>query len=119
MEVNDTKTKARRDKVEFYSMDIRGGGLHEEVHPRGHSIDDINGEVLDYKKVKEARKQELKTFEEMKVYTYAMREETKCRGKLVGVRWVDTKKGKKIKSIFVAQEFAHGDRDDIFAATPQ
>ena len=31
-EVADMKTKAKRDKVEVYSMDIRGGGLHEEDH---------------------------------------------------------------------------------------
>jgi len=117
-EVTEMKMNARRDKVELYSMDVRGGGLHEADHPEGHFIDDIDGTVLDAKKVRVARMSEMKTFEEMKVYTYARREEARSRGKIVGVRWVDTKKGERMKSRLVAQEFAHGDRDDIFAATP-
>lgn len=40
-------------------------------------------------------------------------------GKIVGTRWVFTKKGDKVRCRLVAQEFAGSDkRDDLYAGTP-
>ena len=56
---------------------------------------------------------------------HVLREEAKTdtSGQLVGVRWVDHKKGAKsqpkVRSRLVGQEFAHGEkRDDLYAPTP-
>ena len=57
----------------------------------------------------------------MEVYEYVLKEiaDKDQKGKLVGVRWVDVKKGAIVRSRLVAQEFAGIDeRDDLFAATP-
>lgn len=63
----------------------------------------------------------MKTFFEMGVYEYVKKElavQNKL-GKVVGVRWVDVRKGPLVRSRLVAQEFAGSeDREDVFAATP-
>ena len=92
--------------------------IHVEGQESGVFIDDLSGEILDTKKLKRARKQEMKTCEDMKVYEYIRREDARSRGKIIGVRWVDTMKGELVKSRLVAQEFASDRyRDDMFAAT--
>ena len=81
----------------------------------------MRGEILDTKKVVAARREEMKTFGEMKVYVHVTREEVgRAGGKVIGVRWVETEKADgRIRSRLVAQEFAtQGDRDDLFAGTP-
>ena len=96
--------------------------LHEKVSGAEEGnifIDDLSGKKLDSAKVRVARNLEMRTFEEMKVYEYMRREEARSRGKVIGVRWVDTMKDGVAKSRLVAQEFAsNSDRDDIFAGTP-
>ena len=93
--------------------------LHDAEETEGVYIDDVNGGELSKEEVAEARKCELRTFRDMNVYTYVRREEAQSRGKIIGVRWVDSLKGGVVKSRLVAQEFAsRRDRDDIFAATP-
>ena len=95
----------------------------EDLHldPKCYFVDDTTGQVLDSKATKEARKLEMKTFDEMKVYEY-VRKEIALKdkdGKLVGVRWVDVQKGPLVRSRLVAQEFAgNEEREDVFAATP-
>jgi len=97
-------------------------GLHERDYDDwGAFVDDLTGEVLKTKDVVEARKCELKTFKDMKVYEYVARAvaEGSRTGKIVGVRWLDTWKNGKVKSRLVAQEYASKDeREDLFAATP-
>ena len=69
--------------------------------------------------VKEARKEELRTFTEMGVYVYVKRSEVASQATVVGTRWLDSLKNGKMKARLVAQEFAKGtNRGDIFAATP-
>jgi len=95
--------------------------LHESQDSGWRYIDDNTGETLNKEKVRQARGEELKTFEEMGVYVYVKREVARAdkSGKIVGVRWVDILKDSGVRSRLVAQEFAHqGDRDDIFAGTP-
>ena len=94
--------------------------LHSDDNA-GIYIDDTTGLELDAKETATARRLEMKTFSDMKVYDYVPREIaiTDKRGKIVGVRWVDTQKGPIVRSRLVAQEFASkDDREDIFAATP-
>jgi hypothetical protein len=113
----------------LYSLD---SGVHEENEASGYFLDDSSGAKgyfvddgtgvkLSDKLVNEGRALEMKTFREMNVYTYVLREDVKQmgRGKVVGVRWVDVLKGDIVRSRLVAQEFAgNDDRDDLFAATP-
>ena len=86
--------------------------------------DDITGEEICPKLVKEARAEEMKGFQEFGVYEHVLRSDAKAEGgKKIGVRWVDinkgTKESPKIRSRLVGQEFAGKElRDDLFAATP-
>ena len=96
-------------------------GLHEEPEKEWYYIDDTTGEVLDMNMVRKARQEEMVTFEEMGVYIYVRRETAMkdSGGKIIGVRWVDVKKGAGVRSRLVAQEFNTGEvRDDLFAGTP-
>ena len=102
--------------------DADGWELHEPEDLGGRFIDDSTGQTLDPIAVKAARDEELKTFEQMKVYEYVKMEKAMCEpdAKRIGVRWVDINKGPKVRSRLVAQEFARGDpnREDLFAGTP-
>lgn len=87
--------------------------------------DDITGEELDPKLVKKGQMEEMRRFEQMKVYDYVLRGEAQknSNGKFVGVRWVKVNKGTvadpNVRCRLVAQEYAKGEiRDDLFAATP-
>ena len=87
--------------------------------------DDVTGDELDPQLVEEGCKEELEMFKRMKVYEYVLRRDAQAdaEGKMVGVRWVKTKKGTKekpkIRCRLVAQEFADREfRDDLFAGTP-
>ena len=65
----------------------------ESLHldPKCCFVDDTTGQLLDPKATKEARELEMKTFKQMKVYEYVLKEIalTDKSGKIVGVRWVD------------------------------
>ena len=87
--------------------------------------DDVTGEELDPKLVRQGEQDEMKRFKQMKVYDYVLRGEAKknSNGKFIGVRWVKVNKGTvedpNVRCRLVAQEFAKGEvRDDLFAATP-
>ena len=89
------------------------------------AYDDLTGEELDPKLVKEAREEEMKGFKDFGVYEYVLRETARSdpTGKKIGVRWVDVNKGTsdrpKVRSRLVGQEFAGKEiREDLFAATP-
>ena len=111
------KSKAEKNVAMHFAYDETD--LHEALEDYGSYIDDVSGENLNLAQVKAARKDELKTFEEMEVYEYAKRSDVSAKGKVVGTRWLDSLKGGKMKARLVAQEFAKGsNRDDIFAATP-
>lgn len=71
--------------------------------------------------VREGRKAVMQGFAERKVYAVCPRwEATKNGHKVVGVQWVDTAKGGKVRSRLVAQDFNtdKGKVDELFAATP-
>ena len=114
-------TSEKKVRAEQYSAsDVMNmvDNLHDAEETEGLYIDDVNGGELSKEKVAEPRKCELRTFRDMNVYTYVRREEAQSRGKIHGVRWVDSLQGGIVKSRLVAQEFASGgDRDDFFAAT--
>jgi len=95
--------------------------LHEAQDMGWRYIDDNTRETLDAGKVKRARKEGSRTFDEMGVYVYVKREIVKAdkTSKIIGAIWVDIKKDSGIRSRLVAQSFAHqGERDDLFAGTP-
>ena len=95
--------------------------LHDDDENKWYYIDDNTGMILDTESTKKARNDEMKTFMEMGVYVYVRREVAMQdeNGKMVGVRWVDIKKGSDVRSRLVAQEFAtKDDRDDLFAGKP-
>ena len=118
-ECKDIEEVARDQKNEAVYSTAVTGDIHEKLDEDGVFVDDISGEVLDRRRVQEARRVEIDTFKKMNVYEHVPREEARGRGKLLGLRWVDSQKGNDVKSRLVAQEFASkGDRDDIFASTP-
>ena len=97
-ETNEIKDMIKNEKQKVFSMMEKGGGLHDQEEVCGVYIDDISGQVLDSKAVEVARRSELKTFKEMEVYEHLRREGPSSRGKVVGVRWVDSLKGAIVKS---------------------
>ena len=102
-------------------MNIKDSSKLHCEESKGFFVDDTSGEKLDNKMVGEARRLEMHVFKEMGFYEYVPKEvaENDPRGKTVGVRWVDVRKGIGYRSRLVAQEFAgNDDRDDLFAATP-
>ena len=112
------------EKCEKLMRPLLNLSSHGSLHQKDGTdifVDDTTGIVLDLKATNDARKLEMQTLEEMKVYEYVRKEIAlkDKRGKLVGVRWVDVQKGPIVRSRLVAQEFASKeDREDIFAATP-
>ena len=89
--------------------------------PDGYCVDDVRGGTLPLEWVKEGRRSEMEGFGARKVYEIRPRVEATSKGaRVVGVRWVDTLKGDKVRSRLVAQDF-NNDRvrsDEMFAATP-
>ena len=102
----------------------------EEEHDQDcavqEAMDDVTGYSLDPAKVREARREEIRYYKQMGVYTKVPIKE--CYDKTgqgpIGVRWVDVDKGKgnpemqKYRSRLVAQQFNTGPDNTLFAATP-
>ena len=87
--------------------------------------DAVTGQALDARLVKKGKEEEMKWFEEMKVYEYVTKEQAynDPEGVIIDVRWVVVNKGTteepKIRCRLVGREFADkGNRDDLFAGTP-
>ena len=86
--------------------------------------DDLSGEPLDSKEVKEARRKEMEEFSNHGVYEKVPLQECYDNtGKApIGIRWVDINKGDsnnpEYRSRLVAKEINTGKRDDLFAAMP-
>ena len=108
------------------NMEMGGAEDLQEDDPKFDMLDiprfdEITGERLDPKKVREARAKEYRALRARGVYDHVRRDQAKQSGtgKFVRTRWVETNKGPIVRSRFVAQEFANGDpRDDLFAGTP-
>ena len=116
-EVNDIRENVRAEQHLASAVMNMVDNLHDAEKTECVHIDDVSEEELSKEKVAEARKCELRTFRDMKVYTYVRREEAQSRGKIIGVRWVDSLKGDVVKSRLVAQEFAsRRDRDEYFCS---
>ena len=87
-------------------------------------FDDLTGDALDQRLVREAREEEMNEFKKYGVYVKVPVEECwKETGKNpIGVRWVDVNKGDrenpKYRSRLVAKEIKKDKREDLFAATP-
>ena len=89
--------------------------------PGEHCVDDVRGGDLPMELVREGRRAEMEGFAARRVYEVRPRAEAKERGsRVVGVRWVDTLKGAKVRSRLVCQDFNtdRGHSDEMFAATP-
>ena len=86
----------------------------------GWYIDDIHGQELGKEFVKTARKGEIDGFSSRRVYVVRPRSECTAKGlKTVGVRWVDTIKGDRVRSRLVCKDVNKGKRsDEMFAPTP-
>ena len=82
--------------------------------------DDITGAELDVEKVRAARKLEMDYYDKMKVYTKVPISECIARtGKQpLKARWIDTDKGTRYRSRWVAKQFKGSDSEEWFAATP-
>ena len=63
--------------------------LHK-TDKEGVYIDDLRRETLNNDTVMEARSTEFSTLQDMNVYKYVRRTEARSRGKIIGVRWVDS-----------------------------
>ena len=99
--------------------------LHEMHCEEGlEAYDDLNGDILDPKKMMEARMEEIKYFKEMDVYEKVNIEEAwkETGAGPIAVRWVDVNKGDsknpKYRSRLVAKEFKTSVNPDWYAATP-
>ena len=71
--------------------------------------------------VREGRQQEIKGFEQRRVYDVRPRWEATEKGhKVVGVRWVDTMKNGKARCRLVCQDFNNDKKktDEMFAPSP-
>ena len=100
---------------DIYEVEIDGGPIYR---------DDLTGQVLDSKLVREARQKELDFFEAKKVWQRRPFEEARRRtGKPpITVRWVDVNKGDdvnpNIRSRLVARQIRQPGEEAIFAPTP-
>jgi hypothetical protein len=87
-------------------------------------VDDISGQMLDTKLVREARGDEMKKFSQHTVYTKCpIAECVRVTGKQpIGTKWIDINKGDasnpNYRSRLVAKEIRRGPNEDMFAATP-
>ena len=92
------------DLLQFARVDLC---TLEEEDKLGRYVDDIKGTEMDPVLTRKARREELDEFERCKVYEVIPRKDLPAGAKVVGVRWVETDKGKqgevKIRSRLVAQ----------------
>ena len=117
---------AGQEKTEVPCYHVGYAGQVFEVEIDGSPIyrDDLTGQPLDPKLVREARQKELDFFEAKKVWQKRAFEEARRRtGKPpITVRWVDVNKEDdkepNVRSRLVAKEIAFRRSDDFFAATP-
>ena len=82
--------------------------------------DDVSGMELGPTKVREAREMEMQYYETMQVYDKVPLSQCWERtGKPpLKARWIDTDKGTRYRSRWVAKQFKGSDTGDWFAATP-
>ena len=100
---------------DVYEVEIDGGPIYH---------DDLTGQILDSKLVREARQKELDFFEAKNVWLRRPFEEARRRtGKPpITVRWVDVNKGDdvnpNVRSRLVARQIRQPGEEAIFAPTP-
>ena len=85
--------------------------------------DDVTGDMLDPRKVQDARREEIQYTESMNVWKKMTREEAKRRGwEIIATRWIDVNKGDQdnplYRSRLVGKEFNDGGGEGLFASTP-
>ena len=87
--------------------------------------DAVTGQALDARLVKKGKEEEMRRFEEMRVYEYVTKEQAyeDPEGVIIDVRWVIANKGTSeepnVRCRLVGWEFVdEGNRDDLFAGTP-
>ena len=87
------------------------------------AVDDVSGAYLNPVLVAEARKLEMKFFDDMQVYDRVPRSEMlKRQGKIIKTRWIDVNKGDaqspNYRSRLVGKEFKTYADDSLYASTP-
>lgn len=109
----------------MHLMSIGGHDGHEILEAQWYKyVDDRTGKTLSPEHVQQARREEIRTLEGMKVFRRVPREEALEMGaKIIKTRWIDTDKSADpsspdVRSRCVAKEFANGEMDDIFSPTP-
>ena len=118
--------EAGQEKTEVPCYHVGYAGQVFEIEIDGSPIyrDDLTGQPLDPKLVREARQKELDFFEAKKVWQKRAFEEARRRtGKPpITVRWVDVNKGDdvnpNIRSRLVARQIRQPGEEAIFAPTP-
>ena len=113
------------DSNEFHDAEeVRTNKECISLMANGEAWDDVSGVRLDFKKVREARREEMTYIRKKGVYKKIRRSEAVALGyKIVKVRWIDINKGDEshplYRSRLVAKEFHEKDSDDnLFAGTP-
>ena len=72
--------------------------------------DELTGEPLDPRGVKEGRQHEMSKLWERDVYEWVLRESVRAKGgRILRTRWVQNRKGQGVKCRFVGMEFAKGE----------
>ena len=94
-----------------------------KYHDGYEFFDENSGEYLNPRLVVQACRDELKIFEDMKVYSYCKRSDVPENSKNIGVKWVHVNKGSEkdhiIRCRLVCQDFNDGtNKDELFAGTP-
>ena len=87
------------------------------------ATDDVTGELLDPALVQEARRTEMKYFNDMNVYVKVPREhQVKTGGKIIKTKWIDINKGDRGKPLYrcrlVGKEFKTFRDDILYYSTP-
>ena len=115
MQIYEARVARKITRRRQYLQKKDWGGQGEE-----QAWDDVSGEALDPRKVKEARWLEMDYYKKMNVCVKVPIEE--CRratGKdPLKTRWIDIGKGERYRSRWVAKQFKSSDLEDWFAATP-
>ena len=106
--------------VHLLREELQSIGVREGVC---YAWDDVSGAPLDWEKVKAARREEMKFFEQMGAYTRCWENEVSEKGgTLIDLRWIDVNKGDtknpNYRSRLVGREYNTYRDDSLYAATP-
>ena len=103
-------------------LDILAVDADEKPPEEWEAEDDVKGRPLDPREVKTSREKEIKYLWDMEVYEYSTEAEARTGRNPVGLKWIDTNKGRaeapRHRSRLVCTEVRHKGVEPIFSATP-